>query len=1681
MAQSIWYRSGAAYANWAPLGASVDIARSTKDAKQSAALGRGFAAADGRKPLYLNSQYAAMNAKSKGGSDKNELNAASTAQRVNADPVIKAVGWLGRALNAPVEASSRLAQTAIRGGARTASAYKRGGLADGFDEFRDTSLFGGVINILNNPEARDDWEQVVNSRASLGQSFERVLAAGTYGKGEVAPDAPFSLLDDPERSAERRTFYENANMRFTVGLFDMAYVLFADPLVIGGKAASVARKGAAKLTARDAASVADRSLELGQLSGKQRQARKLIDTMVDEMDSTIMEPGAVAAWSRTKYLGQATDNSVIPLLMRDIHSMPEFALDDVARKTAMRDVMQAGMGDVESMARLGKASPLLKVQLDNVMSDVAREHPIFKVLDAGRENMDRALGEIQKDPKWLAEVAAQRKQIENAIEHIDRLKIVGSPTGTMARGARNRGELAILPLGSGPGDILKGRTSVTSLASRDVAHVAKTIHAGRFTEPLHVLTGRHLPSAFYTSATDSPEVFHTALIQGSKAGMDKDLLRALDDEFVAAIPEAGAATRVGRGEAVRKFNVAFDAHLAKKYGVDPEQVKGMMNDVRANRMSEMNLIVSHAMKAQPGDNVTLRMGDGTAFVLDPTLVKSLREQADLDSRLLMPGQTGDLVSIVDAAAIDKFVGRYVRRGYGDANNVSLAGFLKQGETGWNIVESGLTSLNHLWKFSALFRLGYPLRVQMDTQARMLSQLGTARYFTNVIRSSGNMAYNLSKVDGAFAEQMSRKIAANNSIHQADMRLSQFGKDEQIMGDQVVVEFRDRMGDFHASPPMSLRDARAFAGMEKSQFGASISYIKQPAMSPLQREVWQESTALKAQIADARKILDEAPVKSGVKVRVRGTDMAKHLGGTVRSDKSGKIIDHWDPTAAFNSEAERLRMMGKFNADKNTIGLWTDDVGDTLSNDRSSGAWDLFAGTRPEWEGHYLRHVNQQIRNNSGAAKILAGATDREMVTWLRTTEGRAYWRNLKPAWEDIERNYGVDSQEVWLGQLREDIDLVLPTPEMQAAALGRNITSADVKALWNSPSDRPKIPGELRSLMKDKPAHVQVYERTAKKFFHVAAEMPENMMGRHPFYIERQSAYMQQLISDAGRGKKTFSPGELGVLKRKADVLARRDIGKIMFDTSKQDNIGYHLRFMSPFYSAWKDMFEKWGHIAGTDFATVPMIAKVFRAPNAAGLITDDEGRKVDANGDVMEDGKVVGHVDPLVGGNLVLPLPGFIKEATGAKDMMIRKEALNVPWQGQPFFLPGAGPLATIPISEIMFNMFPEQGPGFSDSAVGQYLQGGMGPSKSSNPGARIADKMVPAWMKKGWDAAAMPNLTGTATSGNAVNAYTQEYLTLVTEIQNGDRAEMSFKELDKLATNRARGQMILRFIGAEMVVTANPRGRLQFYVDKYRAFQQTYGLEAYDKFVEEYPEYANMTISLTQNETGIQATEEAYRSALPYAKTIDKNPEYGWFFAGEQNMLGEFSEGVYTKQYQQGDRTPKTAIERINDVQTRKGWSEYVAYNGELRDALTARGLRSFSSEDAADLSLLRDQFVTALQADNPAWAEAYHSREAGDSAAKFLSFAVQAVTDNEELGDRGDIQALSAYIEGRNQMMQLMADEGIGSLRNAQGQVTEGAEDFASTWDAFTQSLVDWDLGFEYMWDRTLESDRLSTETW
>lgn len=771
--------------------------------------------------------------------------------------------------------------------------------------------------------------------------------------------------------------------------------------------------------------------------------------------------------------------------------------------------------------------------------------------------------------------------------------------------------------------------------------------------------------------------------------------------------------------------------------------------------------------------------------------------------------------------------------------------------------------------------------------------------------------------------------------------------------------------------------------------------------------------------------------------------------------------------------------------------------------RANGHWGSVRGADPNWETSYLRAVNQQIRNSPVAMKAMEpGITVNDLRRFVRTDP------TARKEWLEISGTQGNDL-DGWLERIQAHVNHYLPDNEMRIALLKGPINDKHLADWFADVERKMDVHGESYSPWGGHPI-AEFYNSARQVAYSAIADGPETILARMPLYLETYARNVRAMESRLVAGGGTLDQATTMTIRREADRMARREIKQVLFDTSDMSNLAHTMRFVAPFFAAWEDMIKKWGRLFYNNPAALERFRQVWNIPEAAGLATDENGNLINMSGDHIDPntGKVV--TDPALIGErdmIRVPLswvPKSLLDAVGiapdnsgkVPEIRIDKKSFNVVFQGDPWWLPGFGPLVEIPANALVLHAFPEAA---DNPVVKALLPFGV---SNENP----IQQMLPAWARYAATANRVPVF-------GDENQWRQQAGIVMREewikYQQGLRTDPT-QDVGEIA-NKVKNYFVLRAaLGLTAPVTVKPSQGMQFYIDQAHLYQQKYGnvqqspeyiatlreyqnkyggtegksrmlaehpefQDALTRFRHDFPQYFDLAISISTNNTGIVASEKAVISARKMQKIISQAPEFGWMFVGPDNAYG-FSEAAHTwevgTEVQPGltYRSYQSPIEALAKAEVQNGWGRYSAARTKLNMALESRGLHSLNQKGAEDLKEAWDAWVDRLAAYNTYWGHDYLNTS-DSTAVDALNAGLKAMASDKNLAQRQDMVALQRYAVARTQVMELLAQRGSGGLGN------KANEDIEAAWNAYVQKLVQWSPGFEQIYNRVLLKDQLN----
>lgn len=737
--------------------------------------------------------------------------------------------------------------------------------------------------------------------------------------------------------------------------------------------------------------------------------------------------------------------------------------------------------------------------------------------------------------------------------------------------------------------------------------------------------------------------------------------------------------------------------------------------------------------------------------------------------------------------------------------------------------------------------------------------------------------------------------------------------------------------------------------------------------------------------------------------------------------TGQIVDI---TPAV--DGEELAVLNSTLSSSQTSQILANHTMGLVEEARGSGGWEIVTPADPTWDQSYLRVANNQIRNSKVAMIVLASSDDAAAAKAIKANPA------AMAEYKFFDHRY--ESVEEYVSSIRPHLDRLVPYEELRRTMLDRNVNMDDITKHFATVDKRMNIHGEQYSPLHDNAASKMI-RSFRDNWFKVMSDIPDKVAARHPLYNLKFRENMRAMI-DRFEGEE-LTQADLARIRKAADRLARKDLSETLYDLTRRSDAAYSMRFLSPFYGAWDDVMRKWGKLLydKPELAIRGMAA--WKSPDRNGMVDDQ--------------------------GNVYLPQSLSFGLGPGLQYKM-RKDSINSVFQGEPWWLPGYGPLVQVPANELVkrssLAKAAESNPflkmllpyGISDeSPVTQFLPGWVRQAQNSRPGS---------------------------------GEFEQTYAMLASieanrKIRGERKTDVTRGEIMKRTENWYKMRAFMSNV-IPVSITPGPSQGLQFYIDRAHELRSQYGSEeGAQKFYDEHPEYFELSISLSANETGIQATVPAFDAARENSKLIAENPKFGWLYVGSQNV-GEFNSGVY--QYQKSNsvgggsaktfRGYKDPQEAISQLEAERGWMEFNKVQTAINLEMKRRGLRNLQQRGAWDLKEAKRLYVAQLGDKYGAWASAYEKSSRG-GIEDVVRAAEKGWSLDKKFRDRKDQVLLRRYLASREQMRALMKARGGGTLDS------QGNEDLSLVWSTYTQQLVEEDIGFEQIFNRALQNDRIDSD--
>lgn len=1144
----------------------------------------------------------------------------------------------------------------------------------------------------------------------------------------------------------------------------------------------------------------------------------------------------------------------------------------------------------------------------------------------------------------------------------------------------------------------------------------------------------------------------------------------------------GAGNKVERSQALDKIHDAVMNHiLVNENKLHPhiaDVLKGAIKDGIASKMEELSgksvkgMAQRFGPEAESPEDISALTGASMqdAAKMQPVRTDRVTTQEDGHGIVVSPLAQTQLSSndiLFPVQEINRLVAR---------SRDSFMNFRGGRAEAKDWVVNRLDGFDNLWKAATLLRPGFIPRMISDEVLARVFKFGGLSVMLDIGRGAGHFASNrvrqVSAVlgKGSYVPVGGKGIASNRAIVSLD--------------DENIIRAAEERGDATTKirVPKALDYAYRIISDEKTGLKETQDELAKAMKAKGDDFDLSYVHALRARVTDHENAIQEHHDYISEILRKAETSKGRRLGDDDFEYKLGGTT--YRVPKAFSDEWEHPIPRDQISSENSWKNLFTRNEmlkrQHFWSHAEKTGAYKMIS---PDDQNHmqsWLDAINKQIRQDPFHRQIAGGMTDKEALRWLNTTQqGRKYMSQM---------GYWNQNKEQFVKNVRFMINKYVGDDFLKGKlANNETITEAELRSAFTR-EEFPMVHGE-----EIKEHSALAYHKTARNWldkqveraWKYTADVPSDVLSRHPTFLQLHRAEMENLVRKQyhykmqNEGTDSFTPQEWEKMNQTAASRAKNQMRQIVYDPT--NTIGSQgLRFVYPFFKPWIDGIDRWAGLVAERPAGLYGASKIYNAPIAANLVTDNDGHHIDKDGyatyQTMDPttGKMVTKREfvPLAKRTLHLKLPWNTNPSGGVP---ISMNSLNTILPGDPWFDPGTGP-----ITQFAGNILAKQKP-----QLGEFLQWAKilpyGPSDSN------IEMLAPKYMKDAYDAAF--NADGDPNDTKYQEAVLDIYNMRRAEYEEARRAgehpkAPKMSDIHREAKNFLWLQTLTDWMSPVSVKNTPLTGtKYQFYVDQYKALQAANPATARDQFLAMHgANYMGFTAALTKS-MGVAASIPADKQLEKYRDLIAEDPDMAPLAIGDIYNGGPFDPAIYLKQLHdevggKGVRTRMTADEAIADARVQEGWSRYMQATKWLDSQLIRAGFKSYAASGAESFREGKRNIIANLSAQNPGWAQAFGKTDR-NMVPNRISFMEKMVTDPKIMNDplRTDAHVLAEYLVARKMFKNQLAQRGLQQLSFDEAGLPSGeAADIGYAWRQQQMYFVNNSVQFNSLFNRYLSNDDL-----
>lgn len=1042
----------------------------------------------------------------------------------------------------------------------------------------------------------------------------------------------------------------------------------------------------------------------------------------------------------------------------------------------------------------------------------------------------------------------------------------------------------------------------------------------------------------------------------------------------------------------------------------------------------------------------------TATLADGTPVQVVDKAADGSIAAISPvlaSQMADSWIMLDFKRMDKLMrqqGPVIQRLL--RNDPNLLDKIRHGARITGDTVGGIAdTLNKTWKFLQLARIGYGPRAIAD---EFMGQIAYAGIFPFLARSGRGTV-----------NQFFKGSWANNQMELN--RLLQSQLDDAIVQQSKLVDGLSRR--------MAINNER--------QASANITGRQR-------RELRREYDTLRAKYDNEVESLNQ---------------IRNQRGELVVRDTMSEAVNVGTRMFRGATDAEGAAFRSSLRADDSFRNLLGSGVGVSGRSMRVPGAdgWGTVSAAADE-AAHtqaWLRAVNNQIRTDDLARLRASGASEEEMLTFLRTPQGVAY---------KAQSPFKAMTNEEIVDRVLHHVDRYLPATmngrdDLARIIAERDLTGAELKAAIPKIRERPDVHNEQLDWALGGSSFggdiARVAENVITSFYKVMNQLPAERLSRNPLFAQLYRTHLQDLAKGIPEGA-YLSPKQYLAYENAARTRALKDVKRLTFNMDYESRIVHTLRFVAPFFGAQMESWARWARIVADKPQVMAHAVNLYNSPMRSGNATTFDGDPVDGHGYATN--RLTGEKYKVDKSDIYLNMPvpkGMMKELqklmSPGKDtegreiseMRIPINSLNLVLSGDPVFMPGFGPIVQIPAND-----FVKGGP------LSPIVGGAHWESESFFKELGI----LPYGIKESWWDFINP-ATGRRLA-DSEDEYSDKYQRTLMSVMQEEmwkydeglrETEPTLKEAMDRARQFTKFEMFANFV---LPFSAGFETPLQFYGDMYKKMMEEDPLRGADNFRDKYGDSMWMfTAQLSKNNASLSANSNAIFSQRAMQPAIDESSAE---FAGDISHIlsgpyatGDFSAGAYYYQLntplQTGGfemmREKIGAAAALERAEAQRGWYLYNKMMLPIQSELYRRGLRTFDEKGAQDLQKMKVAAARVLSSPtlpdgttpnpyyNENWAREYTSFDTGKYdrfAANLEKVFGHIIPLGLSQGGRSDLNSLYKYLEIRKSVKAEL------SGRKSQNINAKSNADLKTFMTQNTMALMEQDTRFNELHNRYFNRD-------